>query len=276
MMLKGQEPSRIYLGNSFSDDGHEGQRFDYMLANPPFGVEWKKVKDAVDEEAKLGHAGRRFGAGLPRINDGSFLFLQHMLSKMQPVDKGGSRIAIVFNGSPLFTGAAEDLQLGHRTQHGGELLQRPPEPGLEDLPALQMSDSPLHRRPSPVERGVTGSTGRGQLPTRRLLVRCGDPGALIAFVADHPRPTRLVVRGPPGGDAGLEEGAAVMHRTRTRFPDLGHPTRQGRHHLHVLPTQTLLVRVQALGAVAFTDRDYQAVDQHRLALGLGGSARTTV
>src|SRR5262249_27736559 len=75
-------------------------------ANPPFGVEWKKVKEAVEDEAKLGYA-RRFGAGLPRINDGSFLFLQHMLFKMQPVDKDGSRVAIVFNGSPLFTGAAE-------------------------------------------------------------------------------------------------------------------------------------------------------------------------
>lgn len=109
MMLKGQDPSNIYFGNSFSDDGHKERKFDYMLANPPFGVEWKKVKEAVEDEAKLGYAGR-FGAGLPRINDGSFLFLQHMLSKMQPVKPdgtGGSRIAIVFNGSPLFTGAAE-------------------------------------------------------------------------------------------------------------------------------------------------------------------------
>ncbi|GAA5199587.1 class I SAM-dependent DNA methyltransferase [Rugosimonospora acidiphila] len=105
MMLK-NETSDIYFGNSFSDDGHKEMRFDYMLANPPFGVEWKKVKTEVEDEAGLGYAGR-FGAGLPRINDGSFLFLQHMVSKMQPVEKGGSRIAIVFNGSPLFTGAAE-------------------------------------------------------------------------------------------------------------------------------------------------------------------------
>jgi type I restriction enzyme M protein len=106
MMLKGQDPAHIYLGNSFSDDGHADTKFDYMLANPPFGVEWRKVKDDVEREAARGHAGR-FGAGTPRINDGSFLFLQHMLSKMRPVDKGGSRLAIVFNGSPLFTGAAE-------------------------------------------------------------------------------------------------------------------------------------------------------------------------
>lgn len=109
LMIKGQDPENIAYGNSFSDDGHARKSFDYLLANPPFGVEWKKVKDEVEYEHRaLGESGR-FGAGLPRINDGSFLFLQHMLSKMKPVDvngKGGSRIAIVFNGSPLFTGAA--------------------------------------------------------------------------------------------------------------------------------------------------------------------------
>jgi len=106
MMLKGQDASRIASGNSFSEDGHQGRTFDYLLANPPFGVEWKKVEDSVKTEAqKLGFAGR-FGAGLPRINDGSFLFLQHMISKMKAPEDGGSRIAIVFNGSPLFTGAA--------------------------------------------------------------------------------------------------------------------------------------------------------------------------
>ncbi|WP_328732377.1 type I restriction-modification system subunit M [Streptomyces caniferus] len=110
LMIKGQDPENIRFGNSFSDDGHARRRFDYILANPPFGVEWKKVKEDVEYEHKsLGDAGR-FGAGLPRINDGSLLFLQHMISKMKPVDVnggGGSRIAIVFNGSPLFTGAAE-------------------------------------------------------------------------------------------------------------------------------------------------------------------------
>jgi type I restriction enzyme M protein len=106
MMLKGQDASHIAYGNSFSEDGFDGEHFDYMLANPPFGVEWKKVEKAVkDEAATKGFAGR-FGAGLPRINDGSFLFLQHMISKMKPVKQGGSRLAIVFNGSPLFTGAA--------------------------------------------------------------------------------------------------------------------------------------------------------------------------
>jgi type I restriction enzyme M protein len=105
MMLKGQDASNIHSCNSFSEDGLQGERFDYLLANPPFGVEWKKVEDAVRLETKRGFAGR-FGAGLPRINDGSFLFLQHMISKMNRPEDGGSRLAIVFNGSPLFTGAA--------------------------------------------------------------------------------------------------------------------------------------------------------------------------
>jgi type I restriction enzyme M protein len=110
MMIKGQNPENIVRGNSFSDDGHVSGKFDYMLSNPPFGVEWKKVqKEVEDEHAKQGFAGR-FGPGLPRINDGSLLFLMHMLSKMKPVDpktgEGGSRLAIVFNGSPLFTGDA--------------------------------------------------------------------------------------------------------------------------------------------------------------------------
>ncbi|MFI7190645.1 N-6 DNA methylase [Nocardia nova] len=110
LMIKGQNPDHIVFGNSFSDDGHKNVKADYLLANPPFGVEWKKVKEDVEWEYKnLGDAGR-FGAGLPRINDGSLLFLQHMISKMKPAEvggTGGSRVAIVFNGSPLFTGAAE-------------------------------------------------------------------------------------------------------------------------------------------------------------------------
>ncbi len=106
MMLKGQDAGHIVSGNSFSDDGHKAARFDYMLANPPFGVEWKKVEEAVRAEHETRGFAGRFGAGLPRINDGSFLFLQHMLSKMKPPEEGGSRLAIVFNGSPLFSGAA--------------------------------------------------------------------------------------------------------------------------------------------------------------------------
>ncbi|MEZ4252705.1 MAG: class I SAM-dependent DNA methyltransferase, partial [Polyangiales bacterium] len=106
MLLKAENPGNVALGNSFTRDGHAGRKFDYMLSNPPFGVEWKKAEAEIKREAEtLGFAGR-FGAGLPRINDGSFLFLQHMVSKMKPVSEGGSRVAIVFNGSPLFTGDA--------------------------------------------------------------------------------------------------------------------------------------------------------------------------
>lgn len=105
MLIKGQNVSNIKFGNSFTLDGLPNDKFDYMLSNPPFGVEWKKVEKQIrDENEKRGHAGR-FGAGLPRISDGSFLFLQHMISKMKP-ENVGSRIGIVFNGSPLFAGGA--------------------------------------------------------------------------------------------------------------------------------------------------------------------------
>lgn len=106
LMIKGQDPTRIVLGNSFTNDGFTGQTFDYMLANPPFGVDWKKIEREVRDEAEhLGLRGR-FGAGLPRINDGALLFLQHMISKMRPPSEGGSRLAIVLSGSPLFSGGA--------------------------------------------------------------------------------------------------------------------------------------------------------------------------
>jgi len=103
MMMKGSQ-GKIVQGNSFSQDGFAGERYDYFLCNPPYGVEWKKVERVVREEAaRLGFGGR-FGAGLPRINDGSFLFLQHMVAKWKRPEEGGSRMAIIFNGSPLFTG----------------------------------------------------------------------------------------------------------------------------------------------------------------------------
>ena len=106
MLIKGQDVRNIVPGNTLSDDGHAARKFDYMLSNPPFGVEWKKVETEVRREAEtLGHAGR-FGPGLPRISDGSLLFLLHLISKMRPAQDGGSRIGIVLNGSPLFTGGA--------------------------------------------------------------------------------------------------------------------------------------------------------------------------
>ena len=106
MLIKGLDASRIRFGNSFDNDQHADSRFDYLLANPPFGVQWKMVADHIRAEHKTKGFAGRFGAGLPRINDGSFLFLQHMISKMKRPEEGGARLAIVFNGSPLFTGAA--------------------------------------------------------------------------------------------------------------------------------------------------------------------------
>ena len=106
MLIKGQQIEHIAFGDSFTDDRFPGQTFDYMLANPPFGVEWKPEADKIKREHEEQGFGGRFGAGLPRINDGSLLFLQHMISKMKDPKEGGTRLAIVFNGSPLFTGAA--------------------------------------------------------------------------------------------------------------------------------------------------------------------------
>jgi type I restriction enzyme M protein len=112
MLIKGEDADNIGLGDTFTKDAFDRDKngkkltFDYMLANPPFGVEWKQQADFINKEQRtLGYEGR-FGAGLPRINDGSLLFLQHMLSKVRAVKEGGSRIGIVFNGSPLFTGDA--------------------------------------------------------------------------------------------------------------------------------------------------------------------------
>ena len=107
MLIKGQDADNVKCGDSFSHDGLPSIRADYLISNPPFGVDWTKAEKVVRTEHEIqGHAGR-FGPGLPRKNDGSLLFLLHMLSKMKPADQGGSRLAIVFNGSPLFTGAAD-------------------------------------------------------------------------------------------------------------------------------------------------------------------------
>jgi len=105
MMIKGQNAKNIHPGNSFTEDGLPDTSFDYMLSNPPFGVEWKKVEKIIKEEANtLGYKGR-FGAGLPRVSDGSLLFVEHMISKFNRNDVP-SRLAVVLNGSPLFTGSA--------------------------------------------------------------------------------------------------------------------------------------------------------------------------
>ena len=106
MLIKGQDVGNIVVGNTLSEDGHGGKKFDYMLSNPPFGVEWKKVEKEVRKEAAEKGFDGRFGPGLPRVSDGSMLFLLHLIAKMRPAVDGGSRIGIVLNGSPLFTGGA--------------------------------------------------------------------------------------------------------------------------------------------------------------------------
>lgn len=106
MLIKGQKVDNIKLGNTLSNDQLRNDKFDYMLSNPPFGVDWKKIQKQInDEHIQKGYEGR-FGAGLPRVSDGSLLFLLHLISKMRPQHEGGSRIGIILNGSPLFTGGA--------------------------------------------------------------------------------------------------------------------------------------------------------------------------
>jgi type I restriction enzyme M protein len=106
MLIKGQDIANIIFGNTLANDGLPGKHFDYMLSNPPFGVEWKKIQKEIKREAEQEGFNGRFGPGLPRVSDGSLLFLLHLISKMRPASKGGSRFGIVLNGSPLFTGGA--------------------------------------------------------------------------------------------------------------------------------------------------------------------------
>ena len=105
MLIKGNDANNIRNGNTLSDDNFKGEKFDYVLSNPPFGREWKNDKKAVEAEAKL-KAGGRFGAGLPAVGDGQMLFLQTAIARMKEPSQGGSKIAIIHNGSPLFTGDA--------------------------------------------------------------------------------------------------------------------------------------------------------------------------
>ncbi len=106
MLIKGQDIANIIFGNTLSADGLPGKHFDYSLSNPPFGVEWKKIEKEIRKEAEQMGFNGRFGPGLPRVSDGSLLFLLHLISKMRPAKDGGSRFGIVLNGSPLFTGGA--------------------------------------------------------------------------------------------------------------------------------------------------------------------------
>ena len=106
MLIKGQEVGNIKLGNTLSNDHLYANKFDYMLSNPPFGVDWKKIEGDITDEHTLKGFDGRFGPGLPRVSDGSLLFLLHLISKLRDIKDGGSRIGIILNGSPLFTGGA--------------------------------------------------------------------------------------------------------------------------------------------------------------------------
>ena len=106
MLIKGQDIANIIFGNTLSADGLIGKVFDYMLSNPPFGVEWKKIEAVIRKEFEQMGFNGRFGPGLPRVSDGSLLFLLHLINKMRPAVDGGSRFGLVLNGSPLFTGGA--------------------------------------------------------------------------------------------------------------------------------------------------------------------------
>jgi type I restriction enzyme M protein len=106
MLIKGQDVSNIKLGNTLSNDQLYADKFDYMLSNPPFGVDWKKIEQDIKDENTLKGFDGRFGPGLPRVSDGSLLFLLHLISKLRGAEQGGARIGIILNGSPLFTGGA--------------------------------------------------------------------------------------------------------------------------------------------------------------------------
>ena len=192
MLIKGQDASRIRFGNSFDNDQHQGERFDYLLANPPFGVEWKMVADTIRGEHKTRGFAGRFGAGLPRINDGSFLFLQHMISKMKRPYEGGARLAIVFNASPLFTGAAGSRESEIRRwiieNDWLESCGRPPGPAVlqhwdlhlllgghqPQVPQAARKD-PTHRRPRVVDQDAQEPRQQAQRDQRRPDRRAHPP-----------------------------------------------------------------------------------------------------
>jgi type I restriction enzyme M protein len=204
MLIKGQDIANIIQGNTLSEDGLPDKKFDYMASNPPFGVEWKKIEKEVRKEAEhMGYSGR-FGPGLPRVSDGSLLFLLHLISKMAPVKDGGSKFGIVLNGSPLFTGGAGSgeseirryvlenaLSAGHGhvrpalpgpvadfrlRQHGyreaGDLLQAPP-PAARLRPGARRG-RPVQDRPHPPHAQESGQAQ--PVPERRREPKTGTAG----------------------------------------------------------------------------------------------------
>ncbi|MCG5512574.1 type I restriction-modification system subunit M [Ectothiorhodospira shaposhnikovii] len=190
MLIKGQAVEQIKLGNTLSDDQLAGERFDIMLSNPPFGVEWKKVQKAItDEHTQKGFDGR-FGPGLPRVSDGSLLFLMHLVSKMRPRQEGGSRIGIILNGSPLFTGGAGSGESEIRRY----LLQHDLVEAIIGLPTdmfyntgiatyvwILSNDKPAERRGKVQLINATGraSKMRKSLGSKRQYVADGDINEIV-------------------------------------------------------------------------------------------------
>ena len=216
MLIKGQTVTSIAFGNTLSDDGHPGKTFDYMLANPPFGVEWKKVeKEVRKEHESQGFAGR-FGPGLPRVSDGSLLFLLHMLSKMRPETEGGCRFGIVLNGSPLFTGGAGSGESEIRRY----LLENDLVEAIVALPTDMFFNTGiatyvwvLTNKKPPARRGVVQLIdGSGFWRKMRKSLGSKAQGAgRCAHRRDHPPVRRL--RGRRRGD-----GSSTPRARRSRAP----------------------------------------------------------
>ncbi|MGM0677969.1 MAG: type I restriction-modification system subunit M [Pseudomonadota bacterium] len=196
MLIKGQAVEQIKLGNTLSDDQLAGERFDIMLSNPPFGVEWKKVQKAITDEHKQKGFDGRFGPGLPRVSDGSLLFLMHLVSKMRPRQEGGSRIGIILNGSPLFTGGAGSGESEIRRY----LLQHDLVEAIIGLPTdmfyntgiatyvwILSNDKPAERRGKVQLINATGraSKMRKSLGSKRQYVADGDIEEIVRLYGTY-------------------------------------------------------------------------------------------
>ena len=215
MMIKGQNPENITRGNSFSEDGHVGKKFDYMLSNPPFGVEWKKVQKVIEDEHETQGFSGRFGPGLPRINDGSLLFLLHMMSKMKPARRTRrqpprhrlQRLAALHRGRRL--GRERDPPLDHRERLAGG-HRRAARPAL-----LQHRHQHLHLGAS-----RTGSRRRARARSSSSTPwtssrRCGSPSATSGTSCRRRTSTTIVqaLRRLQGGRA-VED----LRQRRLRLP----------------------------------------------------------
>ncbi len=220
LLIKGQEIENIVPGNTLSDDGHAGRKFDYMLANPPYGVEWKKVEAVVRKEHENKGYDGRFGPGLPRVSDGSMLFLLHMVSKMLPAKDGGARIGIVLNGSPLFTGGAGSGESEIRRH----LLESDLVEAIIGLPTDMFYNTGIATYVWILSNRKPGAERQGAVD-RRLLVLAKDPEiprqqAEGTVGTAHCRHRPLVRRRRCGtvgdGHRRRREGTGAGHRPRGR------------------------------------------------------------